>query len=484
MKLYPEVSEDKSTAGAARSCRQLKLPGAMGLAGDKNRRRCCRDNKALLIFLRYPAPGKVKSRLSAEVGAEKAVEIYEKLLRRTLGIACDVKRKSPEIGITLFYTPQDPLEKLMNKFRGPWKFRPQEGDHLGERMAKGLRSAFAEGAGRAVLIGSDLADVEPGDIEEAFRNSGEKVAVLGPAADGGFYLVGTDRPIDSPFGFSTWGTNEIFNRTAGQFEAEGFRVHPAPQRNDVDCKSDLERLDRDPLFSESISIIIPTLSEAEKLSPLLHYLEDAIWPGDEIVVVEGGACEKTSFRRISPVLTVIKTIKGRGIQQNIGAMLSRGNILFFLHDDTIPPPEFAYLIRRTCRDKPSAPGCFRLRFLPSSRALDLISKWANLRTALFKLPYGDQGYFLRKELFEGAGGFRRTYLMEDVEIVRNLRKISGAGSAVSIMPADVYTSPDRYLRKGILKASLQNHLLFLLSLLGRDERELYRKYYRPEIPMQ
>ena len=438
------------------------------------------DNKTLLIFMRYPTPGKVKSRLAKEVGAEKAAEIYEKLHRRTLGIACDLKRKSPEIGIIIFYTPQDPLQKLVHKFKGPWEFRPQEGEHLGARMANALRSAFATGADRAVLIGSDLADIEAVDIEDAFRNSGDGVVVLGLTGDGGFHLVGTGRPVDSPFDFSTWGTDEIFSRTAREFEAQGFRVHLAPRRHDVDRKCDLERLDRDPLFNESISIIIPTLSEAGKLSSLLQYLEDSIWPGDEIVVVRGGAFEKTVLRRLSPVLSVINTTKGRGIQQNVGAMLSRGSIFFFLHDDTIPPPEFPFLIRRVCGDEPLAPGCFKLRFSPSNRPLELISKWANLRTVLFKLPYGDQGFFCRKEIFESAGGFGRKYLMEDVEVIRKLRKTAGAGGAVSVVPAHVYSSPERYLRKGVLRASVQNHLIFLLSALGGDERELYRKYYGSE----
>lgn len=413
------------------------------------------------------------------MGAEKATQIYEKLLRRTLGIAGDLKCKSPEVAITLFHTPQDPLDKLMKRFRGPWEFRPQEGDHLGERMSNALRSAFAEGAGRVVLIGSDLADVQSEDIEQAFRKTNEKVVVLGPAADGGFYLVGTDRPVDSPFAFTSWSTPEVFSRTARGFESEGFRVLTTPERNDVDHKSGLDRLDRDSLFRDSISLIIPTLAEPEKLRPLLEYLEDSIWPGDEIVVVQGGAFRKTVLHRMSPVLTVIKTSKGRGIQQNVGAMLCRGNILCFLHDDTIAPPEFAYLIRRTCRDRPLALGCFRLRFSPSNRALDLIAGWANLRSRLFKLPYGDQGYFCRRDLFESAGGFRRRYLMEDVELVRDIRKIRGGSSGVSIVPADVCTSPDRYVRKGVLKACLQNHAIFLLSALGRDEQELYRKYYGP-----
>ncbi len=433
------------------------------------------SHNALLIFLRYPEPGMVKRRLAETVGPQRAAEAYEKLIRRTLGVACDFKRRMPEVRITLYYTPVDSAEALRNKFRGPWEFCPQQGEHLGARMENALRAAFATGAHKVVLIGTDLANIEATDIEWAFGNTVEKVAVLGPASDGGFYMIGTDRPVDAPFRFTTWGTGEIFSRTARALRATGFRIRQAAQRNDVDRKPDLDRLDRDLVFSCSISVIIPTLTEAQKLSPLLTYLQNSIWPGDEIIVVQGGSFPKAAVRRISPSLTFAYTRKGRGIQQNIGAMLAGGQILFFLHDDTVPPPEFPYLIRQACLDDLAALGCFKLRFLPSNRALELIAAWANLRTALFKLPYGDQGLFCKKEVFEKAGGFGRSYLLEDVNLVRKLRKMGRR--AVSILPAPVYSSADRYLRKGILKASLANHRTFLLAALGRDERTLYRSYY-------
>jgi len=195
------------------------------------------------------------------------------------------------------------------------------------------------------------------------------------------------------------------------------------------------------------------------------------------LVVEGGECEKVSLQRISASLAVVNARKGRGIQQNTGAMLARGTILFFLHDDTIPPPEFPYLIRRTLHDKIVALGCFKLRFSPSNRALGMVAAWANLRAALFKLPYGDQGLFCKKDSFERVGGLGRKYLMEDIDLVRKLRKSGKQRDAVSILPAPVYSSSQRYLSKGILKASIQNHSIFLLSALGRDEQILYRKYY-------
>lgn len=432
-------------------------------------------HKALLIFLRYPEPGMVKRRLAETVGPQRAAEAYEMLIRRTLGVVCDFKRKTPEVRIVLYYTPENSAESLRNKFRGPWEFCPQQGEHLGARMENALRAAFANGAAKAVLIGTDLADIRATDIEWSFGNTGERVAVLGPASDGGFYLIGTDRPIDAPFRFTTWGTGEVFSRTARDLEAIGFRIRMAAERNDVDCELDLDRLERDLLFTRPISVIIPTLTEPQRLSALLIYLQNSIWPGDEIIVVQGCSLEKASVRRISPSLTFACTRKGRGIQQNTGAMLARGKILFFLHDDTVPPPEFPYLIRRACLDNPSTIGCFKLRFLPSNRALGLIAAWANLRSALFKLPYGDQGLFCEKEVFERAGGFGRSYLMEDVDLVRKLRKMSRGN--ISILPAPVYSSPDRYLRKGIFKASVENHRTFLLAALGRDEQILCRSYY-------
>src|SRR5208337_4348841 len=111
-------------------------------------------HKALLIFLRYPEPGMVKRRLSETVGPQRAAEAYEKLIRRTLGVACDFKRKNPEVRITLYFTPEDSAETLRNKFRGSWEFCPQAGEHLGARMENALRAAFETGAGKAVLIGT------------------------------------------------------------------------------------------------------------------------------------------------------------------------------------------------------------------------------------------------------------------------------------------------------------------------------------------
>lgn len=433
---------------------------------------------ALLIFLRYPEPGKVKKRLSDGIGPERAANIYEKLLRRTLGIACELKRRRRDISIVLFHTPDDPVEELKVKFHGPWVFLPQRGEHLGTRMERALADAFAMGAEKAVLIGTDLADIETGDLEAAFSKISGRSAVLGPASDGGFYLVGLNQSVSTPFRFNRWGTGDIFSRTARAFEAEGFRVLTVRRRSDVDRREDVLNLETNFLFKTSLSVIIPTLNDPDRLTHLLDFVKNSIWPGDDIVVVRGGDSDKVTVRSLSPSVNLVQAAKGRGIQQNAGARIARGGIFFFLHDDTIPPPDFPYLIRCACEAPEVSLGCFRLAFEPDDKRLRFIAGWANLRTRLFRLPYGDQGLFCRRETFEGIGGFQRRYLMEDVELVRSCRYL---GSLAALL-VTIYSSPARYMKKGVLAASLQNHMIQLLYALGRSDAELYLRYYGSHHP--
>lgn len=428
----------------------------------------------LLVFMRYPEAGKVKTRLSGEIGAARAASVYEKLLRRTLGVVSDFKHQNPGLRVLLFHTPGDPVQNLEKKFSGPWGFYPQVGGHLGERMENAVDAAFSLGAKKVVLIGSDISDIEPGDLEEAFLKTGEGAAALGPASDGGFYLIGLDRKCGAPFDFTEWGAGDIFARTERQLARSGLRVETVPRRSDVDRPSDLPLLDSDPVLGKRLTVVIPTLDAPEKLSPLIDFLENRIWPGDEIIVVRGRPSGETGVTRKSGLLTHARCPRGRGIQQNFGAMLAEGDLLFFLHDDTIPPPDFPYHVRKLCGRKDVALGCFRLAFYPTSPSMGLISKWANLRTSMFKLPYGDQGLFCRRDVFEKAGGFRHRYMLEDVDLVKRGLEL---GKQV-MAPREVHSSPDRYLRKGPLAASLENHMIMLLYLLGVSEKEIYSIYYR------
>ena len=112
---------------------------------------------------------------------------------------------------------------------------------------------------------------------------------------------------------------------------------------------------------------------------------------------------------ICPRILSVFAPRGRVLQLNQGAAAAQGNLLFFLHDDSQPPPNFADCIREGPGEDASNArplGCFQLAFSPSNPLLDGIARWANLRTRVFGLPYGDQGLFCRREIYEKAGGFK------------------------------------------------------------------------------
>ncbi|MHC1742248.1 MAG: TIGR04283 family arsenosugar biosynthesis glycosyltransferase [Syntrophobacteraceae bacterium] len=432
------------------------------------------QERQLLIFMRYPEHGKVKTRLAGGVGDREALRLHTLLVRRTLGIACDFKRLHPDVSIFLVVEPPGCVNDLARSFPGPWLTDGQAGEHLGERMAHAIRRAFDRGGREVVLIGTDIGDLQPEDLEAAFERMRDETAVLGPAKDGGFYLIGLRRYTAEVFQPVDWGTGTVFDRTADLLRRSGLRVARLVVRRDVDRPADVEWMLRDALFRETVSVVMPTLKDPAVLRPRLQALKDRMWPDDELIVVRGIDEGRLAVHELEARIRVVTAPRGRGIQLNHGARHAGGSVLLFLHDDTDPPDQFPYLIRRAVQMAGVALGCFRLSFTDGTRTLDLIARWANVRSRLFRLPYGDQGLFCRREVFERVGGFRRRYLMEDVDFVRACR----AEGDLAMVEDPVLTSPDRYLTRGVLRNSIQNHATMALYRAGMDEERLYRWYYR------
>lgn len=165
------------------------------------------------------------------------------------------------------------------------------------------------------------------------------------------------------------------------------------------------------------------------------------------------------------------------MQMNQGAERAGGELLCFLHADCVPPDHFAYHVRKLAAYPAYSVGCFQLAFEPSRPALRGIAAWANLRTRWLGLPYGDQGLFCTREGFHATGGYRKRYLMEDVDFVRKCRR----RGRLLIIPDSIRASSRRYISRGVLRGSLENHLLMLRYCLGADDRALYRIYYG-EVP--
>lgn len=219
-----------------------------------------------------------------------------------------------------------------------------------------------------------------------------------------------------------------------------------------------------------ISVLVPTLNEQEHLAGTLARV--ALEAGDELIVIDGGSTDATITvaRQFTPV--VLRGPRGRARQMNHGARLARGDILLFLHADTLLPPGALPMVRQAMQAPQVVGGAFTLTFWPATPALRVIAWGTNLRTRFGKLPYGDQALFVRRSLFEAMGGYADVPFMEDVQFVQALRK---RGALVFVSPP-VQTSGRRWIRDGLVYTTLRNNLLMGLYFCGVAPATLQRWY--------
>ena len=218
-----------------------------------------------------------------------------------------------------------------------------------------------------------------------------------------------------------------------------------------------------------ISIIIPTLNEAERIKLLLDFL--SFYEDTEIIVSDGGSTDGTVqiVSRYPNVMQVFSP-KGRGNQMNTGAASATSDILFFLHADTLPPEDFISKITSAFADPKVRAGSFYLKFDREHPLLRFYSWLSRINTRL--ATYGDQAFFIRRKVFEQIGGFAAIPLMEDLEIQPRLRK----GGKFIKLDVPVTTSARKFSEKGFLWNEIRNVILVILYLLGIPAEKLAHYY--------
>ena len=221
---------------------------------------------------------------------------------------------------------------------------------------------------------------------------------------------------------------------------------------------------------KTLSIIIPTLNEEQTLAKTLECLAGQ----GEIVVVDGGSTDRTVELAQNYGATVLSSLPGRGAQMNAGSCSSSGDILLFLHADTLPPIGFRELIKKTLKSPDVAMGAFALGINTTEKKILAIAKAANLRSQLLHLPYGDQGFFMTRSRFDEIGGFPEIEIMEDFVFVRRMKSL---GKIVH-RPEPVTTSSRRWENLGCIKTTLINQLIVGGYLLGFSPAKLSRMYKR------
>ena len=427
----------------------------------------------LIIFTRYPRPGKAKTRLIPALGAEGAATLQRQMTEHTLA---QVKNLAPALSVEIWFADDPSAHRQMQDWLGTeWFYQSQGEGNLGDRLITASQSAFAADLDRVVIIGTDCPGLDADRITQAFQALQNHDLVLGDATDGGYYLIGLRRSIPELFQGIDWGTSAVRQQTVAIAHQLKLTVAHLPVLSDIDYPEDLPVwqavLDahRPPISIPPISVIVPTLNEAQALK---RRGNKAI-PG-ELIVVDGGSEDDTIALAKELGATVITSAPGRALQMNQGAAIAQSKILLFLHADTRLPDNFLELVQQTLAPSQVVAGAFKLAIEGDLPGLRWVEWGVNCRSRYLQMPYGDQAIFLEAETFRQLGGFAPLPIMEDFELIKRLQKLG----KIAIAPASVVTSGRRWQKLGVIKATLINQIAIAAYYLGVSPERILRLYRR------
>jgi rSAM/selenodomain-associated transferase 2/rSAM/selenodomain-associated transferase 1 len=439
------------------------------------------SKERLIIFTRYPEIGTTKTRMIPILGAEGAANLQREMTEHILSQVAGPSA-SNDLAIEIRYDGAN--EDLMRRWLGSeFEYVLQKGDDVGERMQRAFEDAFESGATSAVIIGTDIPDLTARVVKDAFNVLKQKEMVLGPAKDGGYYLIGFPKTAFSSaaadlFAGIKWGVNDVLKKTIKAATGLGISYSLVDELADVDRPEDLSIWERRKnekhhhSAAAGISVIIPALNESDYIAETIASIGQG--NNTQIIVADGGSLDDTVSIARSLGATVIKSSPPRSRQMNQGAEAASKEVLLFLHADTRLPKNFDRSVFRAVKHPGVSAGAFELRIDAPDNVLRFIEYVANRRSRYLKLPYGDQAIFMLSEIFRQLGGFPDMPIMEDFELIRRLQK---KGNVVTVFEP-VVTSPRRWLNNGILKTTLINQLIVFSYFMGISPDAIARLYRR------
>lgn len=401
------------------------------------------ENNRTIVFSRLPQPGNTKTRMIPALGPEGAADLQRQMTRRTLAtidrVASLIECES-EIRFS-----GGTWEQMAEVFGFGRRYVPQGDGDLGHRLRRAFDAAFEDKMERVLCVGSDCPSLTHELLAEACHHLEDNDMVIGPAIDGGYYLIGMNQSRPDLFTDINWGTASVLAQTLARAKNLGLRVHQLVELSDVDEPADLEHWQRVNTNQNSeskpwLSIIIPTLNEEGSIVDAIHSARQS--SGIEIIVADGGSTDATTQLAQEHGAKVIQCEPGRSRQLAHGANEASGDTLLFLHADTRLPFGYTKEISRTLSRPAAVAGAFRLAFDRVSTPLRLVEWGANLRSARRQLPYGDQAIYMRRNTYLEVGGFRQLDVMEDYDLIWRVRKIGQVRTSrlPAITSARKYTS--------------------------------------------
>ncbi len=413
----------------------------------------------LILFTRFPVAGKAKTRLIPALGAEGAAETQRQMTELTL---CRAISLAIARGVRIEVRHEGGDEEAMHDWLGPHpRYRPQGAGDLGQRLDRATNDAFAEGCDLLVITGADCPRLDETVLHQAFDALRENAVALGPAQDGGYYLVGLRRPLPALFQGIAWSTDHVLGDSIEKARASGCDPVLLATLPDVDEPQDLADWHVLQTQIERVAVIIPTLNEAAHLAETLCHVAAA--QPHEIIIADGGSTDDTLAIATAAGAQIVRSGRGRGLQMNTGAQHATGGLLFFLHADTLPPANYPQAIRESLRSPKNIAGAFRFALRePRPVGAELLERLTAWRNHQRQLPYGDQGLFVRRAHFEALGRFPEWPILEDVDFTRRAR----LHGRIVIHPAAAETSGRRWQQAGVIRTFLRHQLILLGYKVG------------------
>lgn len=432
----------------------------------------------VVLLTRYPTPGNTKTRLIPTLGKWGAAALQQAMTQRIAGQIQTLGKREP-LTAEICYAGGD-LVKMRQWLGEGFNYQPQGDGDLGRRMARVVKSARKENVHRLIMVGADIPGISQEILQRAFKLLDQHTLVLGPAKDGGFYLMGLDLRADPEklmplLEGIDWGSDRVLGQTVAASEKVGLKTVFTKTLQDVDRPDDVTVwravCKKKPLTSASISIIIPTFNEERHIGQTIAAVQTA--DDVEIIVADGGSSDRTVViaKALGIKVAVCRPSKAR--QMNLAAQKATGNILCFLHADTTLPQNYTKLIRHALARPGVSAGAFAFGTDVDSAVLRRVAAGTNWRSKTFQLPYGDQALFMTRTVFGQVGGYPEIPIMEDVALVLQLQK---KGQVVTL-PDTVATSSRRWHHLGAVKTMLINQVI-LAAYFAKIPLPILVRWYR------
>lgn len=429
------------------------------------------------MLARFPRLGEVKTRLTPPLSPAEALELHERLTRQ-------VVRSARALVAAGEGRAELRTDAAFQRAANEWLrerdigYRYQGAGDLGVRIALAFHDAFRRGAQRVLVVGSDCPRLSAPIMRDALRRLSAADVVLGPAEDGGYYLIGLRREamkaaLPALFSGVPWGTGDVLARTLELAEDAGLGTALLERLPDVDRPEDLPdaeiALRRARVEPDArVSVIIPALDDATLVGAAVASAQAA--GAVEVIVVDGGSRDGTRRAAEATGARVLDTPTGRATQMNAGAGAATAGVLLFLHADTTVPADACRLAVSALAMPGVVAGGFSYGVLAQARHARIISAVGRARGVLGGLPWGDQALFMSRDTFIELGGFPDQPTMEDYELAHRLARFG----RVVRLPERAITSARAWDEYGLLLPTALNLAVIAAYRAGVDTRRLAR----------